>query len=101
MYEASMNFDMEDVQPFLEQVENNLGVQMPIAELMHLASTIEVEDEAQRTFELTFNGNQTKVTCTVFMDDVDAPDLFFHTPDESLAKALEAEMERFMEDNDL
>ncbi|MCW5572997.1 MAG: hypothetical protein KIT37_08200 [Steroidobacteraceae bacterium] len=101
MFEASMNFDLENVEPFLIQAEAALGLGLPVAELAAFARDTPVEAERVRTLRVPFGGTTVPLEFRVFMDDIDAPDLYFFTPSKGLADAIQAELQQFASDRGL
>jgi hypothetical protein len=97
MHEASMNFDLENVRPFLQQIEANLGLGIDVERLSTLTEKTEVETVNGSAFQITYEGKSVDVRFAAFMDDIDAPDLYFYVSDEQLANAIDAEMEKFCE----
>jgi hypothetical protein len=100
-FEASMNFDSEHVQPFLEQLNANLGLRLPVSKLVEFTLSTEIEDERSTTFDLVFKGSKSQIEYGVFMDDVDAPDLSFWTSSSELARAIDSQMEIFADAHDM
>ena len=93
MYEASMNFDLDGVRPFLEQVEQSLTLGLDVDRLVHLVETTPLDTLHGATFSCTYQGQEIEMKFSAFMDDIDAPDLQFFVPHEQLAEALDGEME--------
>ena len=100
MQESSMNFDMENVEPFLQMVSSlissGFGGQ-EVAKVVAMAKQMGVDDERELEFRIQYDGKPAVLRVRVFMDDVDAPDLYFFSP-ESLAERIDAEMEKFCEE---
>ncbi|MXO90706.1 hypothetical protein [Pontixanthobacter aquaemixtae] len=98
-HEASMNFDMEHVRPFLEQLNAKLSLGLAID---HLVSRIEAtEHDSAYGCDLTvrFQGQDENLKFSAYIDDIDAPDLYFIVYNPDLATAIDAEMEAFCEAN--
>ena len=96
--EASMSFDAELVAPFLDQlsaVVQDFGP-MQIAEVMRVVEELAVDDERELDFNVSYGGQSVPLTIRIFMDDVDAPDLYFHTT-ANLAAQINSLMEVFCE----
>lgn len=94
-FEASMNFDSENVEPFLNQLNERLALDLPVAKLLELTLSTRVDDERSTTIDVLFDGSRTRLEYRVFMDDVDAPDLSFFTPSSALAKAIDSQLREF------
>src|SRR5688500_10607304 len=99
MFEAGMNFDLESVEPFLNQLDSQLQLGLPVAELVTFTRSTAVEDERTKTVSVRFKGVATKLEYRVFMDDIDAPDLYFFTPSADLAAAINARLQKFDANN--
>ena len=81
--EASMNFDLEDVKPFLELVSQRVekGFSVDTAhELALRIAALAVDDEGSWTYDVVFNGITMASRVTAFMDDIEAPDLAMFAP---------------------
>ncbi|WP_047093300.1 hypothetical protein [Aurantiacibacter marinus] len=100
-YEASMNFDLEMVREFLDQIEDELELGLEVDDLFDFTENTDVEDERQRTFDVEFRGDDVSMTYVVFMDDIDAPDVAFFVSDEELADAINKQMEAFCQKHGL
>ncbi len=73
-FEASTNFDLVDVKPFLARIDSELGLGLPIAELVAFTQMTPVETERSRSLAVTFRDTSVPLTYRVFMDDIDAPE---------------------------
>ena len=98
MFEASMNFDLENVETFLIRIDARLGLNLPLEELIEMTHETKIETEQSRTVNVEFGDSQTTIEYRVFMDDIDAPDLYFFTPTKDLAESIEGEMETFADE---
>jgi hypothetical protein len=90
--EASANFDLEDLRPFLERVVALLDSGFTPADVEHLASKIAAQRlDSQKVYEYTVvaHGIRTPLRVEVFMDDIDSPDIAFFT-EPGLAKRIQA-----------
>jgi hypothetical protein len=79
--EASTNFDAENLKPFLLRVagfvEEGFGVS-EIDKVMAMAA-LPPESEEEVEFSVIYGGQRTPLRVRVFMDDVEAPDVYFFT----------------------
>lgn len=100
--EASMNFDQEQVGPFLARVSE-------IADGLSADRSDRIADEvalvpmdATRQWEevVSYCGVETTLVLQAFMDDVASPDLYFFTSPE-LAGAIQDLMEQFAEETEV
>ena len=87
--ESSMNFDLENVRPFLARLQPHIESGFADADVDTLAefvATTTVEQGRETTLTIVVNGAETPLVVRVFMDDIDAPDLYFFTCAELAAK---------------
>lgn len=101
--EWSTNFDTENVAPFLQRIAPHIesGFAEPeISRVLKLIEAMEVDDEKQLTFKIRYAGEPSDFKIGVFLDDIDAPDLYFFAP-AGLCKHLSAEMEKFAEEREM
>lgn len=100
-HEASMNFDLENVQPFLADLDRSLELGMDVGELAALTRSVGVDEEASIELSVQYSGESSTVRLTVFMDDHDAPDIYFFSPNIELINAIRTEMIEFAENRGL
>ena len=96
-HEASMNFDLGDVKPFLEQLNRNLNLDLEVDKLVTFTKNLSVGDEERVQVTVQFEGQKLDMIYQVYMDDIDAPDLYLFAETEALAFALQSEMVSFAE----
>lgn len=99
LQEASMNFDLPQVGPFLEGVAAIIDAGFSVEDAKRLADKIAdlpVEEEMTAEYTVTFRGAEMPLRIEVFMDDVDAPDLSLFAPS-PLADAIDQGMDKFLE----
>ena len=93
-----MNFDLAGVKPFLARL--TAVVQgFSSAHATQLADDIaklKIDSTLTRTYTVTFKGQSVTLRVEAFMDDVDAPDLFFFTA-MPLAHQIDLELKTFAE----
>ena len=94
-FEASMNFDLENVRPFLQQLEDSLSLGLDVDRLTHLTKATALDTLNGSSFDVQFGGMSMNMKFSAYMDDFDAPDLYFYVPSEALADAIDAEMDTF------
>ena len=98
--EASMNFDAENVAPFLERVsplvESGFGVNEK-KEVLALLASLQVDTEKELSFSIRYAGAKSTLKVRIFLDDVGAPDLYFFACP-PLSVAIQAEMEKFADE---
>ena len=98
--EASMNFDLENVQPFLVRIAQHIDTGFTDAEIKTVAEFVantEVEDERETNLSVVVGGQTTPLIIRAFMDDINAPDLYFFTSADLAAK-IDSEYETFCEE---
>jgi hypothetical protein len=96
--EASTGFDLVGVKPFLSRLTKFVQG-FGIAEATQLADDIaklEVDSTLNRVYSVRFNGQAVNLRVHVFMDDVDAPDLYFFST-KPLAHQIDLEIKAFAE----
>lgn len=97
--ETSMNFDAQDVQPFLLGLTNNPRFGLP-PELPSLVSEalpdIAVESRRRWQIDADFDGSRVTIEIEAFMDDIDAPDLYFFSSQPVITE-IERELNAFAE----
>ncbi|MEN8188435.1 MAG: hypothetical protein ABFS19_01215 [Thermodesulfobacteriota bacterium] len=98
--ETSMNFDIENVKPFLSRliriVDSGINEQQ-VNMMYEFTQSVPVESQKEMSFKVKYKGQNISFRYSVFMDDIDAPDLYFFTsPD--LAAEIESEMDKFTEE---
>ena len=100
LQESSMNFDIDTLQPFLERVANLIQEgfgEKEIANIMTSVKNMEPDEENNFNFEILYQQKKTPFIINVFMDDIDAPDVFFFSPAD-LANQIDNEMADFAEE---
>jgi hypothetical protein len=101
LVESSMNFDLDNVKPFLHRVADLIqsGFGEPeIAQIIALAEGMEHDDEQELIFKIRHQGNAAELRVRIFMDDIAAPDLYFFSPP-ALAEKISAELVRFADEH--
>lgn len=98
MHEASMNFDLENAEPFLTRINSRLSLKLPVDEPVQMTHQTKIETERPQTIQVTFSSSQVELEYRVFMDDIDAPDLYYFTPSKDLAKSIEDQLEEFADE---
>jgi hypothetical protein len=93
--EASMNFDKENVRPFLTELERRLHLGIEIDALARFLLDTPIDEEHAVTIPIRYQGKPMALLVRAHMDDIDAPDLYFETDSKVLRKAIDAEMVRF------
>ncbi len=82
--EASAGFDLDDVRPFLDKVRRKVkGMgKREINHLMARLQSLEPDEEETWCLPVVFRGREVELQIHLFMDDSDAPDLYFFTEPE-------------------
>ena len=97
-FEASMNFDLGNVRPFLERLRDRRGIAIDVETMARFAEETAVEDEREMTTRAAFERRDIALRYSVFMDDFDAPDLYFFADDRPLIDTINAEYVDFCEE---
>jgi hypothetical protein len=100
LIEVSMNLDLEIVRPFLERIRPHIDSGFADSQIDELVGFIEatpVEHEREMRLEVADGGSPTPLVVRVFMDDIDAPDLYFFTS-AGLAEKIRNERDAFCEE---
>ena len=101
LHEASMNFDMENVYPFIEKLNTELALQLKAGELTKAISQTPLDSESTFSLEIYYSGKKQKLILKAHMDDVDAPNLYFFSPSAELARSINSAMLSFADERNL
>ena len=100
LQESSTNFDMENVRPFLQRIspfiESGFG-EAQIQQVCQLAENMPHDTEKELEFPIRYAGRDSLLRIGIFMDDINAPDVYFFSPP-ALAAQIDAEMEKFCDE---
>ncbi len=95
--EASMNFDLNGVKPFLEHLTviftSGFG-KADAAALANSVAALRVDATLTRTYAVVYEGQRMTLRIKAEMDDIDAPDLSFFAPP-ALRARVDAELKEF------
>jgi hypothetical protein len=100
LQEASANFDIEDVKPFLARVVALIDSGFTTADARALAERIAqqpIDSEREYRYTVLADGAHTELHIVAFMDDVDAPDIAFLTH-AKLAAKIDAAMQQYFDE---
>ncbi|OIQ45879.1 MAG: hypothetical protein BM558_02020 [Roseobacter sp. MedPE-SW] len=92
--ETSMNFDQSEVGPFLIRLAENPRFALPrdfASTITEAMPELAAEDTRRWRIDGDFDGAAMRLEVEVFMDDIDAPDLYFFSTPEVIAE-IEKEM---------
>lgn len=87
-HEASMSFDLEDVVPFLTELEGAYRFGLDIKKLGAFTASIPLDSEQAMVVDIVDAGRRTTLAYQVFMDDIDAPDLYLFFDSEELSESV-------------
>jgi hypothetical protein len=96
--EASMNFDAEEVGPFLGRLTSKVPI-LPAFDCDRLAreiAAVPVARVGRWTFDVVYDERHVPLEVRAAMEDFNAPDVYFYTVPE-LAERIQAEMRAFAE----
>src|SRR5436305_1228348 len=94
--EWSANFDGVDVEPFLCHLASKIERGFDVTAARQTARQIRRlrhDAESEFSFDIHYAGERSKLTIGAFMDDIDAPDLWFVAPP-ALCREMSAERKR-------
>ena len=98
--ESSANFDLENIGPFLGRlsafIESGFGAN-EIQKVCRAVDEMEHDEQREMEFPIRHGGTDSLLRVGIFMDDVDAPDLYFFSPP-ALALQIDEEIDRFFEE---
>lgn len=99
LHEASMNFDLETVAPFLERMRHRVPSlsEGDVRGLVGEVNGLAVGEEAEVMLEVSYGGETVPFKVTIRMSDSGAPDISFFTS-LALAKVVEEELEAFADE---
>ncbi|BFM05026.1 hypothetical protein [Halioxenophilus aromaticivorans] len=95
MHEASAGFDSELVLPFLQQLNDELGLNLDAIALDQFSENLPYDQEAWKDLRVNYQGSEIPLRYQVFKDDPYAPDLYFLTPSEELAASIQSQIDTF------
>ena len=96
-FEASMNFDLPNVRPFLLELNSDLELDLEVEEIVSFVRSVPMEEERDTRIKVTYGGVSHTLTLNVYMDDNESPDLYFFADSEGLAQAIRRQMVSFAE----
>ncbi|WP_432460849.1 hypothetical protein [Agarivorans sp. QJM3NY_25] len=86
--EASMNFDLENVVQFLTDLDDQFKFGLDVKALGNFSSAVPVEAEKSIVVNIVDSGRKSKMEFRVFMDDIDAPDLYMFFDSSNLSESV-------------
>ena len=86
--EASMNFDLENVVPFLTELNANLKLGLDVKELGEFSASIPVNTGKSIVVDILDAGREAKMEFQIFMDDIDAPDVYMFFDSSELSESV-------------
>lgn len=99
--EASMNFDLNDVEPFLKQISPLVDSGVAESEIYQVQEEIKKmedgDDYEVGRFDIVYQNKETPFILNAFIDSPEAVDLYIDT-DPKLAEQIQEEMEKFAEE---
>ena len=100
-HEASTNFDKKHVVPFLERASKIFESGFGPAEVKKVAALMErmkMDEEKELTFSVKFKGQAVPLRVRLFMDDIDAFDLYIFSSADVATRVNEL-MRKFAEEH--
>ncbi len=86
--EASMNFDLENVVPFLTELNARFELGLDVKKLGELSASVPAESEKSILVDILDSGKIAKMEFRVYMDDIDAPDLYMFFNSKELSESV-------------
>lgn len=86
--EASMNFDLENVVPFLAELNANFKLGLDVKMLGEFSASILANAGKSIVVDILDAGRETKMEFQVFMDDIDAPDVYMFFDSGELSESV-------------
>lgn len=86
--EASMNFDLENVVPFLAELNANFKLDLDVKMLGEFSASIPANAGKSIVVDILDAGRETKMEFQVFMDDIDAPDVYMFFDSSELSESV-------------
>jgi hypothetical protein len=99
LFETSVGFDMEDVRPFLEMLEANLGLGLDAQKLVKFTARTWLEQERSKVLRVRFRDELVSLEYRVEMDDIRSPDISFLSPSEALITEIDRVLDEFMKED--
>ena len=94
--EASSNFDSNEVDGFLQKVstlvESGFG-EPERNQVIQMLKSLKIDEQKSLEFKVTFKQTASPLRVTLYLDDVDAVDMYFFA-EPALADAIQAEMNK-------
>jgi hypothetical protein len=94
--ETSVNFDLDQVQPFLRRIAGFISSgfgSIEISRFIKRVKKLKPDGSCPFVYPITFRGVACPFRIVVFMDDIDAPDLDFYAP-VKLIREIEKEIRK-------
>ena len=101
MHEASTSFDFEMVSPFLLRLNEKLGLDLDVERLVEFTANVSVEQERGLTLSAVFQGTDVEFEYRVYMDDIEAPDIYILSQSQDFADTVSAQIEAYFEEEGL
>jgi hypothetical protein len=101
LQESSTNFDMEHVRPFLQRISTLIeywlwrGAKFSRSASLPRAWSATLSRDLE--FRIRYAGRDSLLCIGIFMDDINAPDVYFFPPP-ALAAQIDVEMEMFFDE---
>ena len=83
LQESSANIEIANLQHFLETVASHISAgfgQIQIADLISLAKSMAIDEEAEKEFAIVYRGQKVKMKVGFFMDDLNEAEVVIFAP---------------------
>lgn len=91
-HQVSTNMNLEAVPGFLQTVDALVDNDLDVTGLSEFSTSIPVDEEKQQKLAIVYRGDETTILYHVWRENIDTVHLYFSTPSEDLAAAIEAGM---------
>ena len=97
-HEFSANFDLENLRRFLERLKERRDIVLETDQLAEFAAQTAYDDEREIASKGRIKGKSVAFTFRVFMDDIDAPDVYVFSRNMAFIETLTSELPAFWEE---
>jgi hypothetical protein len=95
--EFSTSFNLQNLQPFLSKISDVITKGFSDAEINEIVTSVnrmKPDEQREFYFDIRYKDKASKLKVSIFMDDIDAPDVYFYSCPE-LSSIIEGEFIKF------
>ena len=100
-YEASMNFDMKNVSPFLTELNTKFDFGVDVKKLVEFTKVVPINSDKAIEVDIKIRGKKSTLRYGVFMSDLDSPDVYLFFDDYDITNEVDAFMLSWAENKGL